>query len=275
MNKINKKIALFTTIYPMRKDFLIQFFDSLVAQSYKDFDIIVVNDGCEVFRDIKNQYKQLNIIELEYSNSIAKNREYGINHCIENKYDILIFGDSDDYFESNRVEKSVEILHDSDIVVNDVSLFGEGIAASEKYFSNRIQNNQLIDLEFVLDKNIFGLSNTAISLKSMSKVEIPEDLIAVDWFVFGVLLYAKKTARFTNETVTYYRQYDKNLVGLKTLTEDSYKKGRRVKEIHYQNMMKACGKFPFEQKLQEVRQSVFALNEQKRQILYPFWWELI
>ena len=120
----SNKISFLTTIFPMNRQYLYDFFDSLKNQTYKKFDIIVVNDGYKDFEKIKIIYGQtLNIIELQHSNSSAKNREYGINYCIDQKYDILIFGDSDDYFKNNRVEKSIEILKQADIAVNDLSLF--------------------------------------------------------------------------------------------------------------------------------------------------------
>ena len=162
------KVAFLTTIFPMNKKYLYDFFNSLQEQTYQKFDVIVVNDDYKNFEQIKSAYSQnLNIIELQYSNTPAKNREYGINYCIDNNYDILIFGDSDDYFAKNRVEKSIEFLKESDIVVNDLSLFNENFIYEEKYLSHRIRNLQLIDFEFIKEKNIFGLSNTAIKLNDL------------------------------------------------------------------------------------------------------------
>lgn len=211
---MNEKVAFLTTIFPMKIEYIYDFFDSLQMQTYKDFDIIVVNDAYEKFGEIQKKYKDLNITGLPYSNTPAKNREYGINYCIENDYDILIFGDSDDYFKNNRVEKSIELLKDNDIVVNDLSLFDENSIYEDKYISNRIENNSIVKYEYILDKNIFGLSNTAVNLKILSKLEIDKDIVAVDWFLYKKLLKEKNKAIFTNETITYYRQYGDNTVGL-------------------------------------------------------------
>ena len=93
----------------MKENFLIDFFDSLTRQTCNNFDVVVVNDGYSNFDKLKSKYSMLNILELEYSNTPAKNREYGINYCINNKYDVLVFGDSDDYFSDNRVEFSLKI----------------------------------------------------------------------------------------------------------------------------------------------------------------------
>ena len=92
-----QKIAFLTTIFPMKREYIYDFFNSLEQQTYKAFDIIVVNDGFENFEEIKKEYETLNIIELKYSNTPARNREHGINYCINNRYDIIIFGDSDDF----------------------------------------------------------------------------------------------------------------------------------------------------------------------------------
>ena len=199
----------------MNRQYLFDFFNSLINQTYKKFDVIVVNDGYKDFEKIKTIYAQnLNIIELKYSSTPAKNREYGINYCIDNKYDILIFGDSDDYFKNNRIEKSLEILNDADIAVNDLSLFNENGVYEEKYLSHRLNNLDVVNFEFITNKNIFGMSNTAVKLKNISKVTFDNKIIAVDWYFFKILLKQGLKAIFTNETVSFYRQYENNIVGL-------------------------------------------------------------
>ena len=211
----SNKISFLTTIFPMNRQYLFDFFNSLINQTYKKFDVIVVNDGYKDFEKIKTIYAQnLNIIELKYSSTPAKNREYGINYCIDNKYDILIFGDSDDYFKNNRIDKSLEILNDADIAVNDLSLFNENGVYEEKYLSHRLNNLDVVNFEFITNKNIFGMSNTAVKLKNISKVTFDNKIIAVDWYFFKILLKQGLKAIFTNETVSFYRQYENNIVGL-------------------------------------------------------------
>ena len=209
------RIAFLTTIFPMNEQYLVDFFNSLQNQTYNNFDVIVVNDGYKEFEEIKTVYnKTLNIIELQYSNTPSKNREYGINYCIDNKYDILIFGDSDDYFKRNRIEKSLELLKQNDIVVNDLSLFNENGIYEEKYLSHRLKNLDIVDFEFIKDKNIFGMTNTAIKLKNIVKITFDNKIVAVDWCFFQILLAQGLRAIFTNETVSFYRQYENNTIGL-------------------------------------------------------------
>ena len=208
------KIAFLTTIFPMKKQFLIDFFNSLNNQTYDNFDVVVANDGYSNFNEIKLKYGKLNIVELECSNTPAKNREYGINYCIERKYDILIFGDSDDYFSNNRVELALEALNSNDIVVNDVSLFDNNGTYEDMYISNRLENDSKVNFNYIKNKNIFGLSNTALKINILSKVSFDKDLVAVDWYLYKGLLKNGCKAIFTNKAITYYRQHKDNTVGL-------------------------------------------------------------
>ncbi len=267
----NTKVAFLTTIFPMNEQYLYDFFDSLENQTYKNFDIIVVNDGYKNFEVIKAKYSlNLKIIELLYSSSPAKNREYGINYCIDEKYNVLIFGDSDDYFYSNRVEKSLELLKNNDIVVNDLSLFDQNGIYEENYLSHRLENLEIVHFEFIKNKNIFGLSNTAINLSYVNKITIPDDLIAVDWYIFSIFLMSGKKAIFTNETISFYRQHQHNIVGLKNMDEVSFENGIKVKQKHYKALNQIDTQFDLE--LNRLDSLNFC---ERKDFNNPFWWELI
>ena len=212
--KLNN-VAFLTTIFPMKEQFLIDFFGSLSKQTDENFDVVVVNDGYRGFDKIKERYCELNIIELSCLRTPAKNREFGINFCKDEKYEVLIFGDSDDYFYDNRIELSLKHLQNFDIVVNDLNLFNESGIYEEKYISNRVENNSIVNYSFIKDKNIFGMTNTAINLNILDRVDFDDSLIAVDWFMFKDLLKLAHKAIFTNEIISYYRQYSDNTIGLR------------------------------------------------------------
>ena len=220
LDQIQPKVCFLTTIFPENSDYFDNIFGSLEKQTYLKFDLVIVNDGYKTITEIINNYPLLNIVELTSGRNAVENREIGINYCIEAKYDIVIFGDSDDYFSINRVKKSIELLSKHSIVVNDLSLFDNNGVFEEKYISNRLSNNSEIDYNFIKNKNIFGLSNTALNLNILERVKFEKELIAVDWFLYKGLLRKGNSAIFTNEIITYYRQHKNNTVGLKSNNGD-------------------------------------------------------
>ena len=65
INLKKSKVAFLTTIFPNNDEYLDNFFDSLKNQTFKDFDVIIVNDNYEDFDNIRKKYKQsLNLIEI-------------------------------------------------------------------------------------------------------------------------------------------------------------------------------------------------------------------
>ena len=216
------KIAFLTTVFPKNKKFLKSFFNSLSAQTYKNFDLVIVNDNFKNINFYKDFYSNLNIIDINSSNTPAKNREVGINYCIDQNYEALVFGDSDDYFKDNRIEKLLKFLTKADVVVNDLSLFDDNGIYEKNYLSNRVKNLDVIDFEFIKDKNIFGMTNTAVRLKGIEKVSFGEEIISVDWHFFKRMLRKGCKAIFTNETESFYRQHKNNTTGLSVKNNKYY-----------------------------------------------------
>lgn len=276
----NNKVAILTTIFPMEEQYLREFLDSLDNQTFKEFEIIVVNDGYKGFYKLKNKYNNLVFIELKYSNTHAKNREYGINYAISNGYDILIFADSDDHFKENRVVVNIEKLKDYDIVINDLSLFYDNSCYNKMYLSNRLKNNSEIELDFVLNKNIFGMSNSAIKLKNLDKIEFHKSLIAIDWYLFSYLLIKGLKAVFTNETETFYRQHRDNIIGIGKITKERFLKGIDLKIEQYNLLKKEnivyndllLEMLELKSKINDFK-TIELINNQK--IEFPLWWEEI
>ena len=114
-------VALFTVFYSGAECFLKDFLSSLKEQSYKEFDLIIVNDGFEV-GEFENLLCNLNVVEIKFSSTVSKNREYGLNYIKRAGYKYLILCDVDDFFSRKRVEISLNMLREFDVVVNDVDI---------------------------------------------------------------------------------------------------------------------------------------------------------
>lgn len=272
------KVAFLTTLFPIKHEYLESFMLSLSSQSRSDFDLIIVNDGFDDFDGLKRRHPHIRFIELASAPSFAANRAALLSYVIAHDYDYAIFGDVDDYFKSDRVEVVTALLDEFDIVVNDVSTFGDQGIFYENYFSNRLTDRQEIGIEHIITKNVFGFSNTAINLTKTIEMpaEITADLIAVDWYVFSCLLLQEKKAVFTNETCTYYRQHEGNCIGLGHDVDDIeiLNKCLSVKKQHYSIMSQVDARYEFLYK-NALRVEGKDLEEIKTNVSYPMWWEQV
>jgi len=279
------EVAVLTTVYPEAIDYLDMFLATLETQTENHFDLIIVNDGLDGLNAICELHDRLTYRIVDSCLTPASNREKGIRYCVDAGYEYVVFADSDDYFEPRRVEVLIAKLRglSVDCVVNDVHLANdESGQIIQSYFSNRLKNGQLIKFEDIKHSNIFGLSNTAVRTKCLSGIEIDPKLVAVDWYLFTLLLLRGCSAVFTNEANTFYRQHGTNTVGIGQVTIESIKRSILVKSKHY---MALAGMYNELTSLSDYYAGLAARisdNKYIRQYYnkcierlpeYPFWWE--
>ena len=273
------KIALFTVFYPGAETYVDEFFNSVLNQTYKNFDLIIVNDG---YKDdnLASHSPNLNIIELRGDATISGNRAIGINYAIDNAYDYLFLCDVDDYMYPTRVEHVLESFGNNDIIVNDLDIVDADRKLIVKdYFQKTISANTILDKDFIKDKNIFGFSNSALKISAFSKVSFPADLKVVDWYFFTQLLNEGLKAQFLDESLTEYRQHSGNMIGISSFTIDVFKKLIDLKKKQYSYIKEV---YPVYQKLYDQMLNLSKLPDNELQKIidkntditpYPVWWE--
>ncbi|MBV1952755.1 MAG: hypothetical protein KUG64_11250 [Cycloclasticus sp.] len=281
-----KEVAFLTVVYPGCEPFLSDFLLSIRNQTFKLFDLVVMNDG-DVDISLIRACKEINLIEIPvFDKTPAQIREFGLQYLLTSSYSKVILGDSDDRFSNNRIEISLKYLLEYDVVVNDLSLVGGVDYFGEKnYLSCRFDNRVEIFIDDILEKNLFGLSNTAINFERVDSelMSIDKNLVAIDWYIFSRLLLSGLRACFTNEAVTYYRQHEKNTVGLSCLSASNMEKHFSVKRLHYQklamvddryiNFYVAFSRLEDYFSDENARKAYLQIIESKKTIDHPLWWE--
>ena len=129
MINANGKISVIVPVYNVEK-WLNMCIDSILAQSYKNLEIILVNDGStDKSKDICDQYlKEDNRVKvfdiLNSGQSVARN--IGLK---EAKGDYILFIDSDDYISDKAIiEKFINILDSNnyDFIYKSYCRFEDG-----------------------------------------------------------------------------------------------------------------------------------------------------
>lgn len=282
---VSNSIAFLSVIYPIEDQYIVDCLLSLESQTVSGFDVILVNDGYQEFQALYHRFPELNIIEIETKGNIADNRAELIRVALEDKYDYAIFGDIDDVFSKNRVQTSVLALKNYDIVVNELLCFRGNDFDSEGVIESRYSEGSELSLGDVLEKNLFGLSNTAIRLEGMNAdfAIFPQDLAVIDWYFYSKLLLHGMRAIFTAQTVTFYRQHETNVAGLRSSRINHISRSIQVKKKHYGYLRTESDIFQplYENtlRLEEFCQDPSNLAElalfNEKNVPHPLWWEVI
>lgn len=160
------KSALISIIVPVynTEKYLVQCLESLVNQTYKNIEIIIINDG-STDNSIKiiNKFKEKDarIVVLEQSNKgVSEARNYGLKAA---NGEFIMFVDSDDWIDSNTCEQTLDAIvkYKSDIVLfSYLREFGNEIKKSrfilpkEKLYSKQESTDLRLRLFGLFDKDL-------------------------------------------------------------------------------------------------------------------------
>jgi glycosyltransferase involved in cell wall biosynthesis len=113
------KISIIIPVYNAAK-YLSLCLDSIVSQTYKDLEVIVVDDkstdkSINLLNKYKRMYKNIKIIALKHNKGVSHARNVGIDAA---KGDYLFFIDSDDFMEKDAISKMADISlkYNADVV---------------------------------------------------------------------------------------------------------------------------------------------------------------
>jgi len=238
--KRKNNTLLIGVIYPKVQKYLADYYKSIKSQDMNKFDILILNDGFIGGFPLKN--KRITIIDIRNKLTPAEIRMLGIKYAIENDYKYIIFSDTDDYFSSNRISVSINKLVKYDFVFNELYLINEKKDVIQKsYYNNILKKVEYASYLEIINGNLFGLGNAAVKVNRLKELFIPKEIIALDWWIFSILLLNKCKGEFIKEAITYYRQHNNNFIGIsKKLNKIILQKGIKTKRIHYKNLLIYC-----------------------------------
>ncbi len=146
---MNDIISIIIPMYNAEK-FIGRLLNCLKEQTYKNLEIIIVNDGStdnslEIAKKYEKEDKRINIVDIE-NNGVGNARNVGIKGAT-GRY--ITFLDADDYIEHNMYEKIIKKMEETNVELLRCNFIKE----DEK--GNIIKsNNDLLDLSNkILDKS--------------------------------------------------------------------------------------------------------------------------
>ena len=163
------KFSIIIPVYNVEK-FLPECLDSIIAQTFSDFEVICMNDGStdnslEILQKYANKDSRFKVISQEnQGQGIARNKAIDI---AQGRY--LLFVDPDDFIEPNTLEKIYEKFQQTDVDIiqfNFSTCKENGRHSSIKSFKKRmhkefhysIKDNEIYNWRNIKKKNLEEMS---------------------------------------------------------------------------------------------------------------------
>lgn len=148
-----KKVSVIVPVYNVEK-YLNRCLDSLVNQTLKDIEIIIVNDGSidgsqTIIDDYKNKYPELIKAYYIENGGAAQARNYALNH-VSGEY--IGFVDSDDYISEEMYEKLYNKAKEAETDIVCCNYYR--VYDNKKFVKKQFGNSNILKEE-VFDKNVY------------------------------------------------------------------------------------------------------------------------
>ena len=141
------KVSIIVPVYNVEK-YLNKCLNSLVNQTFKDIEIIIINDGSpdnskQIIENYKAKYDNIIKVINQQNQGLSASRNNGLKIA---SGDYIIFVDSDDYIELNMVEKMYnKILEEqADVVICGNNVVNEDYKLISKTFPNKYESYNFI-----------------------------------------------------------------------------------------------------------------------------------
>ncbi|MBZ8003083.1 glycosyltransferase family 2 protein [Campylobacter canadensis] len=202
-------VSIVIPLYNAKK-YIKECLDSILLQSYSDYEIIIVDDfSTDGSKDIVFSYKDERIkYFLNEKKGCANARNYGLSKA---SGDFVYFLDSDDYLESNMLNTCVNHIKDCDLCVFTNHIYCE---ESANVINTLSLNPMLKDYEYTKDiyDKLYLLTNPNAWTKLFKRSFLLENNLYFEdlpmandlTFTYSALACSKKIA-FLNQPLVYYR----------------------------------------------------------------------
>lgn len=171
-----------------RAHILVRAIESIMNQTFQDFEVIVVDDGStddteEKVRSIKD--KRIKYIRHEVNKGPAAARNTGISYA-SGSY--IAFQDSDDEWQSEKLERQISIFHKAGEDVGVVYTGFWRIFSDRKvYYPSEKIKNKNGDIHYeLLNGNFIGMPTVMIKRECFNKVGLFDEALPPleDWELF-------------------------------------------------------------------------------------------
>ncbi len=251
------KIDILLATYNGEK-FLREQLDSILNQTYKNFNLIISDDGSndktlQILKEYKEKDNRVIVYNHKENLGVISNFEFLLEK-VNSKY--FMFSDQDDVWNNTKIEKSLDKLksENADLVYTDLEIVDENLKTIypsywkyKKIYSKIIKYNNF---------NALYLNNFVTGCTILAKSKYISDILPLpktskyvlhDYWT-ALVISANGKISYLSETTIKYRQHTENRVGSSRKSDqiDDFKELRdmfiNVKIEHFEILKRYQGR---------------------------------
>lgn len=234
---VEGKVSVITPIYNAEK-YLRKTLDSILAQTYKDIEIVLVDDcssddSANIIREYMQKHPEI-VYFLQETNQGAGAARNKALELATGQY--VAFLDSDDIWYPNKVAKQLELMKKRNCPFSYTAI--EMIDENDNLLKNKRNIKETCDYKYLLHNTIIATSSVIVDRTILGDFRMPLRRGGQDYATWLMLLRNGCIARGINETLVKYR------ISSNSLSSNKFKSIKQVWEIQTQdeeiNKLRVC-----------------------------------
>lgn len=227
-------ISVIMPVYNVR-DYLKRCLDSILNQDFKDYEVILVDDGStDGSGDICDEYaERYSLITVYHKKNEGASlaRKYGLERA---KGEYVTFVDSDDWVAPNYLSMLFRLIKDYNVLISACGVCrikkGDTIYDDCKdYKSYFLPFEQLMPRFFKYE--FWGFPGKLYLRSVLEKLTFPNATIGEDYYVMAQLFYRERQMAYTEEPLYFY-EYHENSLSHQKLSKRAFEEFDNVKAVY-------------------------------------------
>lgn len=212
------KVSIIIAVYNVEK-YIKKCIHSVIYQSYKNIEIILVNDGSidssgEICDEVAINDKRIKVLHKD-NGGLSSARNAGIEISTG---DSLFFLDSDDYLSRDCIEKCVKMMmqYNADISIMQMLFIAED--TNEEIPSNIQEKIEILNTENAIEASLYQIKFSCCAPAKLYKREVireirfPTSRLSEDLATCHLLMHNASSIVYSNAYGYYYRQHENSIM---------------------------------------------------------------
>ena len=203
-------VSIITPLYNSEK-FIAETIESVIAQTYKSWEMIIVNDcskdnGASIVKEYSKKDKRIKLFNNEKNLGGAGTRNRAIKEA-KGKY--LAFLDSDDIWTPLKLEKQISFMEENDFSFTFTEY--EKIDEESKSLNKKVIVPKRVTYKKLLKANVIGCLTAIYNQEKLGKIYMPDVRKGQDFALWLEVLKVSKEGYGLFEVLGKYRIRDNSL----------------------------------------------------------------